>query len=98
MEIKILGAGCINCKTLFKRTEEAVQLLGIDAKVIKVTDYPEMMKYDMLQSPGLVINEKLVMSGRVPTVAEITTLLANAELDGSAKPEHQCSCKKGCCS
>lgn len=97
MEIKVLGPGCPNCKTLAKRTEEAVHQLGIDAQIIKVTDYPEMMKYDMLQSPGLVINEKLVMSGRVPTVAEITTLLANGQLE-ETEPAIKCGCKKGCCS
>ena len=98
MEIKVLGPGCPNCKTLVKRAEEAVHNMGIKAQIIKVTDYPEMMKYDMLQSPGLVINEKLVMSGRVPTVAEITTLLANAELGASAElSASACGCKKGCC-
>ncbi|MBF0105644.1 MAG: thioredoxin family protein [Deltaproteobacteria bacterium] len=96
MQIKVLGPGCPNCKTLAKRTEEAVRNLGIAAQVIKITDYPEMMKYDMLGSPGLVINDKLVMSGRVPTVAEITTLIANGQLE-KTEPPAKCGCKSGCC-
>lgn len=78
MEIKVLGPGCTNCQTLAKRTEEAVKKLGIDATVTKVTDYDGMLKYGLMSSPGLVINEKLVSSGRVPSVADITTLITNA--------------------
>lgn len=78
MEIKVLGPGCANCQTLAKRTEEAVKKLRIDATVTKVTDYDSMLKYGLMRSPGLVINEKLVSSGRVLSVADITTLIANA--------------------
>jgi small redox-active disulfide protein 2 len=81
MEIKILGPGCMNCQTLAKRTEEAVKQLSIDATVTKVTEYDDMLKYGMLRSPGIVINEKLVSSGRVPSVAEITTLITNALME-----------------
>ena len=77
MEIKILGPGCMNCQTLAKRAEEAIKQLSIDATVTKVTDYEGMLKYGMMRSPGLVIEEKLVCSGRVPSVAEITTLITN---------------------
>jgi small redox-active disulfide protein 2 len=87
MEIKVLGPGCMNCQTLAKRTEEAVKQLSIDATVTKVTDYEGMLKYGMMRSPGLVIKEKLVCSGRVPSVAEITTLITNAltETDNISK-------------
>ena len=58
--------------------ERAANHLAIEARVLKVTDYNEIMKYDVLSTPGLVINEKLVASGRVPSEAEITTFLTDA--------------------
>lgn len=87
MEIKILGPGCPNCQTLAKRTEEAVKNLGVDASITKVSEYDDMLKYGILRTPGIVINEKLVLSGRVPSVAEITTLITNAlmETDDTSK-------------
>jgi protein-disulfide isomerase len=59
-------------------TERAIANLSIEAKVEKVTDYAEIMKYSILATPGLVINEKVVSAGRLPSEAEITTFLANA--------------------
>ena len=76
--IKVLGSGCENCKRLAWLAERAVQHLAIEAKVIKVTDYKEIMKYDILSTPGLVINEKLVSSGRIPSETEITIFLTDA--------------------
>jgi small redox-active disulfide protein 2 len=76
--IKILGSGCENCKRLAWLAERAAQHLAIEAQVIKVTDYKEITKYDILSTPGLVINEKLVSSGRIPGEAEITTFLTDA--------------------
>jgi small redox-active disulfide protein 2 len=78
MIIKILGSGCENCKRLAWLAERAATHLGIEAQVVKVTDYKEIMKYDILSTPGLVLNEKLVSSGRLPTEAEITTFLVDA--------------------
>ncbi len=78
LTIKVLGPGCENCKRLAWLTDRAVQQLGIEAQIVKVTDYADIMKYDILSTPGLVINEKLVSSGRIPSEAEITTFLANA--------------------
>jgi small redox-active disulfide protein 2 len=78
LTIKILGSGCANCKRLAQEAERAVQQLGIEAEFIKVTDYADIMKYNVLSTPGLVINEKLVSAGRIPTVAEISTFLTNA--------------------
>ena len=78
LTIKILGSGCANCKRLAWLAERAVQQLGIEAEFIKVTDYGEIMKYNVLSTPGLVINEKVVSSGRIPSEAEITTFVANA--------------------
>ena len=76
--VKILGSGCENCKRLAWLAERAVEHLGIEAKVEKVTDYTKIMEYPILSTPGLVINEKLVSSGRIPSEAEITTFLTDA--------------------
>lgn len=78
LTIKVLGSGCENCKRLAWLAERAANHLAIEARVLKVTDYNEIMKYDVLSTPGLVINEKLVASGRVPSEAEITTFLTDA--------------------
>jgi small redox-active disulfide protein 2 len=80
--IKVLGSGCSNCKKLEATTRQAVSKLGVDADVIKVTEYPEIMKYNILSTPGLVINEKLVSAGRVPSESEITTYLTTAMMEG----------------
>jgi small redox-active disulfide protein 2 len=78
LTIKVLGPGCQNCQNLASLTQRALNNLAIEAKVDKVTDYAEIMRYKILATPGLVINEKVVSAGRVPTEAEITTFLANA--------------------
>jgi small redox-active disulfide protein 2 len=78
LAIKVLGPGCDNCKKLAYLIERAVFNLSIDAKIEKVTDYAEIMKYPILSTPGLVINEKVVSSGRIPSPAEITTFLTTA--------------------
>ncbi len=81
LTIKVLGPGCDNCKKLEALTRQAVAGLGIEAEVIKVTDRPAIMAYHILSTPGLVINEKVVCAGRVPTEAEITTFVTNALLE-----------------
>ena len=78
LTIKVLGPGCENCKRLAWLVERAVNHLAIEAQIIKVTDYPEIMKYNVMSTPGLVINEKLVASGRIPSEAEITTFITSA--------------------
>ena len=78
LTIKILGSGCPNCQKLAAIAQKAVSQLGIEAKLEKVTDFNEIMKYPILSTPGLVINEKLVSSGKIPSEAEITTFLASA--------------------
>lgn len=80
LTIKVLGPGCANCVNLASITQRAVKALAIEARVEKVTDYAEFAKYRLLATPGLVINEKLVSAGRVPSEAEITTYLTNALL------------------
>jgi small redox-active disulfide protein 2 len=75
MEIKILGTGCANCKRLEKHAIEAVKELGIDAIVTKVEDFQEIMKYGILRTPGLVVDEKVVSYGTILSVAEIKAIL-----------------------
>jgi small redox-active disulfide protein 2 len=78
LTIKVLGSGCQNCQNLAATAQRAINTLSIEAKVEKVTDYAEIMKYKILATPGLVINEKVVSAGRVPSEAEITTFIVNA--------------------
>lgn len=69
--VKILGSGCANCRRLEAMAREAAASAGVEADFVKVTDMKDMLAYDLLSSPGLVIDEKLVSSGRIPTQAEI---------------------------
>ena len=78
LTIKVLGSGCQNCQKLASLAAHAVGTLSIEAKIEKVTDHVEIMKYKILATPGLVINERVVSAGRVPSEAEITTFLTNA--------------------
>ena len=78
MNIKILGTGCARCHQLEKTTKEVVKELGIDATVEEVKAIGKIITYNVLITPGLVINEKVVSSGKVPTKAEITQLIIDA--------------------
>ncbi len=78
LKIKILGSGCANCKKLEAIAREVVGEMGVEAEVIKVTEYPDIMAYGITSTPGLVINEKVVSFGRIPPKSEISTFLANA--------------------
>ena len=78
MKIKVLGPGCAKCHQLEQTTREVVKDLGIDAEIDYVKDIKKIMEYPILTTPGLVIDEKLVCSGRVPTKAEITTFITTA--------------------
>jgi small redox-active disulfide protein 2 len=77
MKIKILGSGCANCKRLEANTQQALDQLGITAEVIKVTDFKEISLYNIMRTPGFVVNERVVVSGRVPSVDEIKTLITH---------------------
>lgn len=81
LSIKILGTGSPNCQRLERTAKEAVEELGLEATFLKVTHMDEIMKYPILATPGLVVNEKVVGSGRVPTKAEVTTWLTTAAME-----------------
>ncbi|MFW7415032.1 thioredoxin family protein [Demequina sp. SO4-18] len=75
MNIKILGPGCRNCLALEKVTREAVAELGLTADIEKVTDYAAIAGYGVMTTPGLVVDDEVVMAGRVPTVSRVRELL-----------------------
>ena len=77
LKIKVLGPGCANCEKVEKITKQAVAKLGIEAAVEKVTDYAVIMQYNVLATPGLVINEQLVAAGRIPSEAEVTSWITS---------------------
>lgn len=76
LTVKILGSGCANCKKLEAVAREAATASHIEAEFLKVTDMQQIMAYDLLSTPGLVVNEQLVSSGRIPTVAEVQKWLS----------------------
>jgi small redox-active disulfide protein 2 len=76
MIIKILGTGCANCTRLEANTVDALARLGVDATIEKVTDVGDIASYGVMRTPGLVVNEQVLVSGRVPDAAEISTLLS----------------------
>ena len=78
LTVKILGSGCANCRKLETVAREAASAAGVQAEFVKVTDMKDMLAYDLMSTPGLVINDKLVSSGRIPTQAEVRPWLASA--------------------
>ena len=82
VDIKILGTGCAKCKRLEQVTRSAVAELGVTAELSKVTEMTEIMSYDILSTPGLVIDGKVVSSGRLPSKAEITSMITTALAQG----------------
>jgi small redox-active disulfide protein 2 len=78
LTIKVLGSGCSNCQKVEQITKKVVATLNVDATFQKVTAMQDIMKYPILATPGLVINEKLVCAGRIPSEAEVTTWVTGA--------------------
>lgn len=97
MIIKILGSGCKNCMALSDNTKEALTQLGIEAEVVKVTDYKEIMAYGVMYMPALVIDEKVVSSGKVLSTKEIINILKKTGNKETDCGQGGCSCGSGCC-
>ncbi|MDO9512945.1 MAG: thioredoxin family protein [Bacteroidales bacterium] len=77
MEIKVLGTGCAKCSALEKAVKEAVEKTGVTATVTKVEDIVEIMQFGVMTTPALVIDGKVVVKGKVPTVDELSKLLTS---------------------
>jgi small redox-active disulfide protein 2 len=82
--IEVLGSGCANCQRLEMIAREAVAKFGIEAQVGHVTDIKEIMARGVIATPGLAVNDRLVSTGRVPSAAEVMTLIANVLAEESA--------------
>jgi small redox-active disulfide protein 2 len=82
MKIQILGTGCSRCKTLASNAERAVKELGLEAQVEKVTNIQDILKFQILMTPGLVIDGRVKAAGRVPSTEEIKQILVES---GGAK-------------
>ena len=78
MNIKVLGPGCARCQQLEKTVKEVVKELAIDATVEEVKDMTKIISYNVLMTPGLIINEQVVSSGKLPSKTEVTQLVINA--------------------
>ncbi len=79
MEIKVLGTGCANCKRVKALAAEVINELQLDATVVEVTDIATIMGYGIMSTPGIVINEKVVGSGGVPTKPQMMQLIQQAQ-------------------
>ena len=75
MDILVLGPGCMNCVTLEKRVRTAIQELNLNAEVFKISDYAKIAEYGVMKTPALVVDEKLLFYGKVPTVNELKDYL-----------------------
>ena len=78
LKIKILGTGCPNCNKLEQEIKKAAENLALEAEFEKISDYQKIMDYDVLSTPGLVINDKVVSSGRIPSQNELASFLTSA--------------------
>ncbi|NOU59502.1 thioredoxin family protein [Marinifilum caeruleilacunae] len=78
MDIKVLGPGCKKCNTLAEATNKALNELSMDANVEKIDDMVKILSYGVMSTPALVINEKVVVSGKFPSVSEIKEFIEKA--------------------
>ena len=96
INIKILGTGCPKCKQTTAAVQEVVTENNIDATIEKVEDIMEIMKYNVMSTPALVINDEIKIKGRVPSKAEITAFLMNLQKKDAAPTDGCCSDSKCC--
>lgn len=92
MQIKILGSGCANCANLEKVTREAAESINLSAEFEKVTEMADIMAYGVMTTPALVVDDKVKLAGRVPSVEEVAEILK-----GATSTEGGCGCAGGCC-
>jgi small redox-active disulfide protein 2 len=78
LSIKVLGPGCPNCQRLEGITRQAVEQLGQEAEISKVTEHQEIIALGVMNTPGLMVNERVVSSGRIPALEEVISWLADA--------------------
>jgi small redox-active disulfide protein 2 len=76
MNIKILGTGCPNCQKLEANTKQALEELKLEAKIEKIIEIQDIMSYGVMGTPALVVDEKVEVSGRIPDISEIKTILS----------------------
>ena len=94
--IKVLGPGCPKCKTTFHNVEEAIKQLDIEAKIIKIEDIEEMMRYNILTTPVLMIDDVVEVKGRIAQIEEIKALLTNSN-SLSEENDSSCCSDSSCC-
>lgn len=95
VNIKILGSGCPNCQKLEANTKKALEGMGMEATVEKITDIQKIMEYNVMSMPVLVVDEKVLMAGLVPDIEQIKKILANYKLSKN-NPPSACSCGGSC--
>ena len=78
MNIKVLGTGCAKCNQLENLTKDVLKEMGVEAKIEHITEIKKIMEYPILTTPGLVINEELVVSGKLPDKAKLNQIIVNA--------------------
>jgi small redox-active disulfide protein 2 len=107
-KIKVLGTGCPKCNILIENVEKALQELGLNNDIEKVTDIDKITEHGVMMTPALVIGDEVIFSGQVPNVAELSDIICSAICDNDGncnckkddtqkdKVAHECSCG-GCC-